>query len=87
MATAKPRSAPLPDEREAYRGVAFERNESAHGWKRRKAQAQEITDRIMAMLEQVAALLQTLGALGWDGGGQPFVCETTMKKTRDMAVS
>ena len=85
MATAKPRCAPLPDEREAYRGVAFERNESAHGWKRRKAQAQEITDRIMAMLEQVAALLQTLGALGWDGGGQPFVCETTMKKTRDKA--
>ena len=37
------------------------------------------------MLEQVAALLQTLGALGWDGGGHPFVCETTMKKTRDKA--
>eukprot|EP01047_Picozoa_sp_COSAG01_P026880 COSAG01_NODE_1748_length_9329_cov_99.035861_8_plen_115_part_00 len=29
--------------------------------------------------------MQTLGALGWDGGGQPFVCETTMKKTRDKA--
>jgi hypothetical protein len=85
MTDGKPRSATLPDDREAYRGVAFERNESAEGWKRRKAQQEEITGEIMAKLEQVGELMQTLGALGWDGGGQPFVCETTMKKTRDKA--
>ena len=85
MTTRKPRSAALPGDQEAYRGVAFERNESAEGWKRRKAQAEQITWQIMAKLEQVASLMQTLGALGWDGGGQPFVCETTMKKTRAKA--
>ena len=53
MADGKPQSAPLPDDQEAYRGVAFERNESAEGWKRRKAQAEEITGQIMAKLEQV----------------------------------
>ena len=51
MADGKPRSAPLPDDQEAYRGVAFERNESAEGWKRRKAQQEEITGQIMAKLE------------------------------------
>jgi hypothetical protein len=65
MADGKLRSAPLPDDQEAYRGVAFERNESAEGWKRRKAQAEEITGEIMAKLEQVGELMQTLGALGW----------------------
>ena len=45
------RSAPLPDEWEAYRGVAFERNESAEGWKRRMAHAKEITGQISTMLE------------------------------------
>ena len=70
MADGKPQSAPLPDDQEAYRGVAFERNESAEGWKRRKAQAEEITGQIMAKLEQVGELMQTLGTLGWDGGGQ-----------------
>ena len=67
MTTRKPRSAALPGDQEAYRGVAFERNESAEGWKRRKAQAEQITWQIMAKLEQVASLMQTLGALGWDG--------------------
>jgi hypothetical protein len=38
MTDGKPRSAPLPDDQEAYHGVAFERNEFAEGWKRRKAQ-------------------------------------------------
>ena len=71
MADGKPRSAALPGDQEAYRGVAFERNESAEGWKRRKAQQEEITVQIMAKLEQVGELMQTLGALGWDGGGQP----------------
>ena len=85
MADGKPRSAALQGDQEAYRGVAFERNESAEGWKRRKAQQEEITVQIMAKLEQVGELMQTLGALGWDGGGQPFVCETTMKKTRGKA--
>ena len=46
MADGKPRSAALPGAQEAYRGVAFERNESAEGWKRRKAQAEEITGQI-----------------------------------------
>ena len=42
MTTRKPRSAALPGDQEAYRGVAFERNESAEGWKRRKAQAEQL---------------------------------------------
>ena len=60
MADGKPRSATVPDDQEAYRGVAFERNESAEGWKRRKAQQEEITSQIMAKLEQVGELMQKL---------------------------
>ena len=65
MADGKPRSATVPDDQEAYRGVAFERNESAEGWKRRKAQAEQITWQIMAKLEQVASLMHRALQQSW----------------------